>query len=355
MGYKFKLKTMKGGKKMKNKAIWIVLGIIALISVIGIVWFVMSGEKEIENGISVDCFDINQQPIDCQTGQSLSVVGGTPGIYYLGFTVSATNDGDIPLTCQIVGTSDTSSSTGTPFDLFSNLPTDQRILPNTGTKKLAWATTSLIEVGQFENLPSPTSFFATVRCSYVRGNAETILPDVTYKRDMLITADNVNTGFSVEINEGGIGSEVCGNGVCDPSETSSSCPTDCGFVTSNVRFRASDITYTSGSAIGLTSTCGNALTQYGWAEEYEQDKGSADSCADFFVNEIASPLSHQVPCLGKPNTCYVGYTIGDSMAYVCWIKSSSFYEIVKYTTSSTYKGNVDTTPTGYSPGTEVIC
>ena len=52
------------------------------------------------------------QEVNCQTGNPLSVVQGTPGIEYLEFTVSATNTGDIPLTCTNLPASPTSFVTG---------------------------------------------------------------------------------------------------------------------------------------------------------------------------------------------------------------------------------------------------
>ena len=80
-----------------------------------------------------------------------------PSNFFIDFTVSATNDGAIPLSCEILGGSVTPSIFDTALSKnIKSLPVGSRV---------EW-TSNLIQTSNFEGLSQPTRFRASVRCSY---------------------------------------------------------------------------------------------------------------------------------------------------------------------------------------------
>jgi hypothetical protein len=185
----------------------------------------------------------------------LSIVQGTPGVSGMYLTVTATNTGTVPLSCSLI------TVTPTAFDTAMNKA--MKYVPSTSPKKASW-TSSLISVAQFEPLSQPVVFSVTARCSYMQGSNTVYLTDKTGSVSLNIQPDATGAGFEVSMDTGGLGTEWCGDGICQSNEDATSCAPDC-TVTANAKFRTLDVGYASGGAIAYNSgTCGLALTSYGY-------------------------------------------------------------------------------------------
>ena len=235
------------------------LFIIGIIVVIGIVLFIYSQEnaKQIEDKdannkdmIKIRLYDKDGNLIGTQ--QTLSVVNGVSGVGFIDITVSATNDGAIPLSCEILGGSVTPSIFDTALSKnIKSLPVGSRV---------EW-TSNLIQTSNFEGLSQPTRFRASVRCSYSDASGFHYLDQGGYFDATIIREGNAS--FKVQIGQGGVPSEYCGDNVCQTYETANSCPSDCGII-SKAKFRTSDQSYILGSAVAYTSSCGAILNRYGF-------------------------------------------------------------------------------------------
>lgn len=159
----------------------------------------------------------------------LTIVNGGSGIQYLNFSTKITNTGDLPLTCSIINAQ--------PSILFNSFDHSLELVPISSS--YTW-NSGLIEMSQFEELPQPVRFSATIRCSYKKGiNTVTLEDQTDFKNVEILTQ--------------------CGDGICQEFEDLNNCLIDCG----HVNYRTSDLSYTTHSAIAFTSSCGASLTTYG--------------------------------------------------------------------------------------------
>jgi hypothetical protein len=111
--------------------------------------------------MSVNYYDSNGQKIDKPLATTLE---GVP-VSFIDVTVTITNTGTKALVC--------SPSYSYPNALASAMPTAEKILSNTGSKKVAW-TSQLINVSQLTE--KPARFAVNISCYYVSGSERVYLP-----------------------------------------------------------------------------------------------------------------------------------------------------------------------------------
>lgn len=212
-----------------------------------------------------------------------SIVDGNP-TDYINFSVKMKNTGNIPLTCSIIET--------TPSILFNYFDTSLIVVPVSSSYTKV---SNLIETSQFEDLTQPVRFSVKIRCSYLKGIQKVTLIDQERFLDINIQKENL----------------PCGNGICAPDESTSSCPVDC-VVSNPIKFRTSDIGYSSTSFLSFTTNCNQGLTPL-----IANARGTFQSttCQSWF-NPLPGygEIYYTVPCnLGN---CYFGKR--GTFYYVCW-------------------------------------
>lgn len=275
-----------------------------------------------------------------------SIVNNIPGVSFIDVTITLTNIGTKPLTCDL-------ASLG-PTALDSALTKTQKIATVGG--KAAW-TSSLISVAQFENPSTPTTFSGTARCSYNNGVQVITLPDKTGNLLVNIVPDVGGADFTVSINTGGTGTEYCGDGTCQVSESFSTCPQDCAVAT-YAKFRTSDLSYVSGSAIAFSSTCGSTLTAYGYTTSSSSSGGAAINCTYNTAGVWTQVMS------GLPGTWNTGYNAPSlwtknsdpTTVRLCQDKAASTTVYYKqYSSSDADASKVDTSKTAINSAEEIAC
>lgn len=300
------------------------IGIVLLISGV-IAYFIISGSAGIESMISFNRYDANGNKI---TEQPLSVVAGVPGTSNIDLTVTVTNTGTESLSCEIKSLSPES---------FDNALIRDSLSVNPG-KKIAW-TSSLIPVAQFESETISTDFKAIISCSYNTGTEIITLPEKTGILSLFIKPEIGTGDFNVEINQGGIGSEFCGDNICQYDENAQNCPNDCA-IANNVNFRTTDLSYVSGTAVGYSETCGSKLNAYG------KTSGACTSysCAedDYLMLVPSSSGSLKFWIKDDENVC------------ICDIGKTSGYPM-RYSVSDLDAGKIDTTYTSFDSSKEISC
>jgi len=333
--------------KKNNKIIYIILGIILVIlliqpggimktqdniqNIINQVSNSGSGNSGITNennnfGVSIGLYDKNGNKITPNKG-TFSIVGTTPGVSDIDFTITVPNTGSYALSCDLV------SLSPTPLNNAVTKTTKQIQIGG----KTAW-TSSKIPVAQFESTTS-TNFNATVRCSYNPGSGVTYLPDKVGSISLSIKSESSGASFEVEIDTGGVTDEYCGDGVCQVTETSSTCPGDCA-VANNVKFRTTDLSYVSGSAVGYSNTCGNILTKYG---------KTTGACTTHFCDATDQLLL--VPSSSGTTKLW----IDGSDICICDVGVTSHTYSKRYSTSDSDASKIDNSFISFDAAKEVSC
>lgn len=269
--------------------------------------------------ISIRLYDQNRNLI--QPSNTFSIVGGVPGVSFIDLTITITNTGGEALSCNII------SLTPSEFDLAVEKTTKAIQVG----KKTAW-TSSLIDVAPLEG--GNVEFIATIRCSYTLGTEVKTLPDKTGSLILSILPDSTEASFDVSVESGGTASEYCGDGICQVNEDPESCPADCA-IANYVKFRTTDLSYVSGSAIAFTEICGNDLTAYGYSGY------SSYICLSENV-VVTAPGGY--PVCTRP-----GYAIGDRL----YLEKDGRGYI--YSSSDSDASKVDTSPTSFDEAKEVSC
>jgi len=309
----------------------IILGILGVVIVGLVIWQVGSFRDE-DGFMKVRMYDAEGNIIG--TASSLSVVQGFPGVSFIDFTITAINTGEIPLTCSIV------SSTPTAFDLA--LDKSSKIVPSASPSKASW-TSGLVSVEQFEGITQPVRFEVTMRCNYRQGVNTINLDDKVGYIDLTITADTINAGFDVDVETGGTGTEFCGDAICQIDEDAISCPADCA-VANFVMFRTTDLSYTTGSAIAYSESCGAILDRaFG---TISGGAASVTNCDTYFDTVIFE----SIPCTASDG-CKLG--IRDGELRVCMDMGSSI-NFRRYGPEGDSSG-IDTTQVAFDNDKEVAC
>lgn len=321
-------------KKQKNKTIWVILVVVALFGVL--LAYGVFKSKGTESMIQANFYDSDGNLID--QSNTLSIVENVPGVDKIDLTITLTNIGDEPLSCDII------SASPTAFN--SALTKTTKTLPKDG--KVAW-TSSLIDVAQFESQTESTTFSAVVRCSYNTGTGNVNLDDKIGSLSLFIRPEIGTTDFEVSIDLGGTGTEYCGDGTCQTDEDANTCPNDCAISTS-VNFRASDISYPSGSAVAYSESCGSDLIAYGYVSSGSSSSTGIISCQSYLDTVIM-----EVPC-SLSDTCYLGIkSSSPTRRYICWSESSSLVKYKYYLESDSDASKVDTSPISFDSAKELPC
>ena len=174
--------------------------------------------------------------------------------------------------------------------------------------------------------------------SYNTGSEIINLPERIGTLSLLIKSEGVGD-FNVEVSQGGTGSEFCGDDICQFEETPENCPSDCA-VANNVKFRTTDISYPSGTAVAYSSTCGNELIAYGKTSGACTDKLCENSDYDLLVPSSSGTVKFWVRDSENVCICDPGTTSGYSR---------------RYSISDSDAGKVDTTFTGFDSAKEMAC
>lgn len=316
---------------MENKSLIILSGIVILLGLLGFgAYFYLSYIYEGEGieFITVRMYDADKNLIGGGTAQS--IVNGVRGVSYIDLTVTASNTGTEPLTCNIISVS--------PPAFDSALTKVEKTVPATSPAKASW-TSDLIAVAPFEQPTGSTTFSATLRCSYNDGQTIVDLADKQGSVDIEIRSDSASASFSVNVLSGGTPTEYCGDGVCQADEDSGSCPEDCS-VSANVNYRTTDLTYVAGTAVGYTATCGNALTAYGKTSGACTEHNCANS--DQAFNAPSQSGTVKVWIRDVDNIC------------ICDNGQSSGYP-KRYNTGDSDASKVDTSPISFDADKEITC
>lgn len=180
-------------------------------------------------------------------------------------------------------------------------------------------------------------------------------------------SDEASGDFSVQVVLGGAGTEYCGDGTCQADETAETCPEDCAVVT-YVKFRTSDLSYPSGSAIAYTESCGSTLTGgFGRSTTASCTASSVDytsACpaVSGFTN-VFGPFSKGGYIWGTGNLCLYKKD-GDSITIRLYQQAATgagpcsitgrggYYE---FKTTDGDAGNVDTSAESFDESKELIC
>jgi hypothetical protein len=300
--------------------------------------------QEQDKGIKVSfgLYDSNGHKINPNKG-TFSIVGTTPGVTYIDFTITVPNTGAYALSCDLVSLSPTALSNAVT-------KTTKSILIG---GKTAWSSSKIL-ASQFESTTA-TTFNVTVRCSYNPGNGTNILPDKSASIPLSIKPDGSGASFEVQIDTGGTPTEFCGDGTCQVTETSSTCPGDCA-VANNVRFRTSDLSYLSGSAVAFASTCGSNLTRYGYSGSSGTLTGDCASASKTWCGSVTLALSN-LPGEYKTGAANPSLWITSDATTICICDDGSDgkYFFKKYLTSDSDASKVDNTQTSYDSSKEVSC
>ena len=338
------------------------IGIIAAIIIaIGLLMYFSSSSKVCgaSNGeIDVHFYDANGNPI-CKI-ETLSTVGltsstGAKGVSYITLTTKATNEASsVPLSCNIYK-AQVNGAAGTVFD--TAMTRTEKFLATGQT--IEW-TSNLFLVSGFESAPTPDIFNVTIRC-YASGNPSPL--DGSGSVQIYIAADGTGS-FTVEITPPeGIPALYCGDGTCSSGETLSNCPQDCG-VSSNVKFRTTDLTYVQGSAIAVNiGTCGNILTKYGYDSvvcraETDASCPTITGYTKLFSNstipDSITTWSTIAPCLYQTSAgMSVLFKVAAAEAPTT-CASPKWLEL-KYTTGSSYASSISNQATSFNSAKEISC
>ncbi len=203
----------------KKKKVGVIIGVIGLLTVLLVATAIFIGGKLGEESfMSVKLFDKNKNPVGELTPGTMSIVGGVPNVWYISILVTATHNlGDRDITnLQIIS--------ATPTELWVALPSTAYTLSPGGT--VEWES-ELIGVQQFEG---QTVEFSVV----VEGDDEYLQEVISNSGSISFTVEEETpVGFGVEIGSS-VGepeipaeTEMCGDDVCEGSETEMNCPEDC--------------------------------------------------------------------------------------------------------------------------------
>ena len=158
-----------------------------------------------------------------------------PSNFFIDFTVSATNDGAIPLSCY--------PKTLSPYELEVSLNKDPKnLFPN---KKVEWSS-GVIPLSAFSG--KVQRFYVSIECSYSDAGGKHYLNEQTDFIDLTIKS-------------------ICGDGICNNDEDKITCPQDC-FIGPRIIFRTNNFDYKLASiAFALNGKCGNPLIKYSYTSQ----------------------------------------------------------------------------------------
>lgn len=208
---------------------------IIVIAVIGIIILAVA-LKQKEPTMSINIYDENHNLVK----KTFDIVSTPiPSTFFIDLSISVSNTGDLPLVCNLNSLS--------PTQLDVSMPRSEKIVQPEESQE--W-TSNLIPLKDFTGIQR---FSVEVLC-YSTNGINRVYKDSSDFIDLTIKS-------------------MCGDGVCSTDENDIQCPNDCFMGDKSVRFRTSDLTYDSDSAVGLSENCGGILTTYGQYGSYHEQGG----------------------------------------------------------------------------------
>lgn len=337
----------------KKKSGFLVL--ILLIAAAVIIYMMIKPTPTPSSFLTVRLYDANGNFIGT-TGavgspEFYSIINGVSGVSSFTITINVQNTGTAVLSCT------PNSIIPAAFDTALTKDTKNVLVGNS----IGWTSTQ-ISAAQFEAAPTPDVFSAAVTCTWT-GSPITQSGSVS----LTIQPDASGASFQVSLSPGGLGTEWCGDTICQANENITSCPIDCTPPASRVRFRTSDLSYVSGSAIAYNDTgaCSvvSSLTQYGYV--IQGGGNLLGNCLSNMPTQttycgtspklIMSNLpggwmtGGEAPSLWKPTEAGI-VCVCDS-----YVSPGTSYNVLKYSTSDTDKTKVSSSISSINSQLEVAC
>ena len=325
-------------KEKKQNILAIVTAVIAVLLIIILLIICPCAKKDeplsdsSEPMMTFRTYDIHGNLIE-PGASSFSIVEGTTGVYYIDISVRVDNTGTEGLVCDITSVS--------PPGFDSQLVRTTQSLPVGGSR--GW-TSGLIDVAPFESPTGTTEFSTEITCGYIVGTGLILLSPINGTLELVIRPDTTGAGFQVGLSLGGVGTEFCGDGICQTDEDEISCPSDCA-VSANVQFRTTDLSYVSGTSVGYSSFCGDFLTGQG---------KTSGACAteEIFCDGVDYTLL--VPSLSGTTKMWI-LEMGDGDICICDDGVTSHTYARRYTREDPDADIVDTSSLQIDSSKEVPC
>lgn len=335
--------VMKTASKSKKKITPMILWAISILSVLGLAAMIVVPMLKEGGGspsmLTFRLYDSNGKIIK-SSGMPQSLVDSVPGVSSIDLTVNVVNTGTEALSCSL--------TTVTPSAFNSAITKDAKAVAVSG--KASW-TSSMISVAQFEGT-TPTAFSVSVLCTYNNGVQVINLAEKVASLNILVESEGTSSpSFEVSLLKGGTGTEYCGDGTCSSGESAATCPADCA-VANNVKFRTSDLSYVSGSALAFTTSCGSQLIPYG----YSGSTGMLSGTCSVVMPSKGTALLSGLPggWRGGGESPSLWQSADSNIVFLC-DDDGSKYIYLKYDKTDSDKSKVDTTPTSFDTAKEVPC
>ena len=323
---------------MAKKDTWIILVIIGII----LFMILMPKGPVDKNFMEVRLYDSNGKLIgtteNIGSANWFSIVNGVTGVASFDISINVKNTGTQALSCT------PNSLTPSVFNT-AMTKTTQNVLAG---KSIGW-TSDKMTASQFETAPTPDIFSASVTCTWT-GSPVT----KTGTLSLTISPDASGADFTLSLNPGGLGTEFCGDGICQSSETTTSCPADCTFTT-NVKFRTTDLGYVSGSAIGYTSTCGSTLTKYGYYSSTGILTGTCDTISTWCGTNPTKVLDNLPGGWKSGGPTPSLWKVSETDTLCICDSDGSKYNQIKFKTTDSDASKVDSSAISIDPSKEVVC
>ncbi len=308
-----------------GKTIWAIMGTIFIL--VGVVAALGVGSYYVLKAIGFEKPDIeitgffnsDGEAID---GDSQAVVQGVEGVQFITLRINALNRDEVPLTFTIIDAS--------PESFKDSLPINEELVVAVGQYG-SWGS-GLVDVVPFEG--SDVEFTATIRATSTKRDPAT----KTASAILTVGFDPVSD-FDVEINPASndaVFEEPPADEIPDPEPEPQ---------LSTVRFRTSNLGYTSSTGVALANSCGGSLIAYGRTNGACVD--SAKKCDDFNTADLMIP---------SESGGETGLWIDDGDLCIC--ESSDIGSNTRprrYTTSDSDASLVSTSLDSFDELSELLC
>lgn len=269
------------------KTFLIIILVVVIMAGLGYGAFVLFNKLNAGQTLSiVGYFDANGKEL---TSDSQSVVGGVAGVKFVKFQVTARNKDEVDLTFKIVDAS--------PSTLFNALPIGEEVI-TVVDETVAWSS-GLVDIEEYEGTTQEFTVVIEATSPFREPTRKTSSIGVAVSQDPQSEFDVV---IDSEVNndpdfpDGGDGDDI------PPTE-------------GTVSFRTTDLSYSSGSAIAFSESCGGELISYG----YESTVTNGRSCATRTDFELPGVM----PVPGEESNTWLFRDKFDmNEVFICWDRTS---------------------------------